>query len=409
MNFPFYIAKRYAASASKRKNIINIISIVSVTAIAVVAAAMVILLSIFNGMEDLVVSMLNTFDTPLKIESVEGKHFPANPTIIARLENIPGVLHVVESIEENALAEYDGRQHVIRVKGVGSGYQDFSPLDSMIIDGRFLLEHGDLDHAVLGAGVWYYLGVNIRDYLNQLTLIAPQRTSKSALNASTFNRMNIIPSGVFSVQQELDEKYIIVPLRFAQELFDYDSLRSYYEIWTVDDKTAARVKQQVMEIVGPEFRVSDRFEQQIDVYKMMRSEKWVIYLILSFVVVLAAFNMISSLAMLILDKQKDMFILGAMGTPIKRIRAIFLWQGLLQSFIGAVAGILLGLLLCFLQTTLGVIPLDTGGGTFIVDYYPVTVRFADIPLVFVTILLIGSLTSLIPVSRINDSFLINKT
>lgn len=374
---------------------------ISVIAIAVGSAALVILLSVFNGIEGLVISMMNTFDTPLKIEAAEGKHFLSDSVKILQLKEIPAVLHVVETIEENALAEYDDRQHVVRVKGVSSNYQDFTMLDSMLIDGKFLLEQGDLDHTVMGAGVWYFLGVNIRDYFTQLTLIAPKRTTKSALSAASFNRMNIIPSGVFSVQQEMDETYVIVPLRFAAALFDYDSLRSYWEVWTENDREAAKIKQQVADIMGDDFKISDRFEQQKTTYKVMRSEKWMVYLILSFVVLLAAFNMISSISMLIVEKEQDIYILNTMGTSVKRVRSIFLWQGLLQSAMGALIGIAFGLLACYLQITFGIIPLGSEGGSFIIDYYPVIVKFWDVVLVFATIIFIGLMMSLIPVMRIN--------
>ena len=404
MNLEFFIAKRYAASFRKRRNIINVISLISVIAIAGATMALVITLSIFNGIEGLVVSMLNTFDTSLKIEPVEGKHFPSDKTIIVQLENLPGVVQVVEVIEDNALAEYNGRQHIVRVKGVSHNFQTFAPVDSMIIDGKFLLEEGDLNYAVLGGGVWYTLGVNIRDFLTQLTLIAPRRTTSNMMSINSFNHEIIIPSGVFIIQQELDEKYIFVPLRFAQTLFDYDSLRSSYEVWTRTDADAAKIKQRVKSIVGDNFRVLDRYEQQKTIYKIMKTEKWAVFLILTFIVLISAFNMISSIAMLVIDKQKDMYILNAMGNPVSRIRRIFLWQGLLQSAAGAAIGIVIGLIVCVLQSTFGLIPLEAEGGSFVVQYYPVAVQLMDIGLVFLTIMFIGVITSLIPVLRIKIKF-----
>jgi lipoprotein-releasing system permease protein len=404
-NLELFIAKRYAASFRKRRNIINIISLISVIAIAGATMALVVMLSIFNGIEGLVVSMLNTFDTPLKIEPVENKHFTTDNTTIARLENLAGVLHVVEVIEDNALAEYNGRQHIVRVKGVSSNFQTFTPIDSLTVDGKFLLEEGDLNYAVMGSGVWYFLGVNIRDFLTQLTLIAPRRTSGNMLNANSFNYETIIPSGVFSIQQELDEKYVFVPLRFAQTLFEYGALRSSYEVWTKTDADAAKIKPQIINIMGDGFSVLDRYEQQKTLYKIIKSEKWAVFFILTFIVIISAFNMISSIAMLIIDKQKDMYILNAMGNPVRRIRRIFLWQGLLQSALGAGAGIAIGLIICFLQITFGFIPLNSDGGSFIINYYPVVVQWTDIALVFLTIMLIGLITSLIPVFRINRNFL----
>ncbi|MCL2040997.1 MAG: ABC transporter permease [Bacteroidales bacterium] len=397
MNLELFIAKRYAAAFRKRRNIINVISLISVIAIAGATMALVVMLSVFNGMEGLVISMLNTFDTSLKIEPVEGKHFPTDSTTIARLENLPGVVQVVEVIEENALAEYNGRQHIVRVKGVSSNYQTFSSIDSLTMDGKFLLEEGDLNYAVMGSGVWYLLGVNIRDFLTQLTLIAPRRMSGNTMNVNSFNHEYIIPGGVFSIQQELDEKYIFVPLRFAQSLFEYDSLRSFYEVWTLTDADAAKIKPQVMSIMGADFRVLDRYEQQKTIYKVMKSEKWAGFLILTFIILISAFNTISSIAMLIMDKQKDMYILNAMGNPVSRTRRIFLWQGLLQSAMGAAIGIVIGLIICLLQNIFGFIPLDAENGSFAVNYYPVIVQWTDIVLVFLTIMLIGLITACIPV------------
>jgi lipoprotein-releasing system permease protein len=270
---------------------------------------------------------------------------------------------------------------------------------------KFLLQEGDLNYAVIGGGVWDKLGVNIRDFLTQLTLIAPRRASGNMMYVNSFNYEIIIPFGVFSIQQELDEKYVFVPLRFAQTLFEYDSLRSFYEVWTLTDADAAKIKPQVKNIAGDNFRVLDRYEQQKTIYKIMKSEKWAVFLILAFIVLISAFNMISSIAMLVIDKQKDMYILNAMGNPVSRIRRIFLWEGLLQSATGAGIGIVIGLIVCFLQTTFGIIPLNSESGSFVVDYYPVVVQWTDIVLVFFAIIFIGLMTSLIPVLRINKRFL----
>jgi ABC-type lipoprotein release transport system permease subunit len=404
-NLEFFIAKRYANSLTKKRNIINVISLVSVIAIAGGTMALVVMLSCFNGIENLVVSMLNVFDTPLKVEPIYGKHFVSDSAVLNKIYSIPEVSHVVEVIEENALAEYEQRQHIVRVKGVSSNYQTFTRLDSMILDGKLLLEEGATDYAVLGGGVWYNLGVNIRDFQTPLTLVAPKRSSGNILTANMFNQEYIFPSGVFSVQQEIDEKYVIVPLRFAKTLFDYDSLRSYYEIWTKSNDGAAKIKKQIENIVGDQFRVLDRYEQQKDIYKIMKTEKLAVFLIFTFILLVAAFNMISSIAMTIIDKQKDIYILNAMGFPLKKAKRIFLWQGMLQSVLGAATGIILGLTVCLLQQKFGFIPLSSEGGTFIIDYYPVKIVFLDIVMVFATIIIIGLATSLIPVMKITKTFI----
>lgn len=404
MNFPFYIAKRYAVSR-KKTHLINAISWISMAGIAIGTMALIVVLSVFNGIEDLVFSMVNTFDPPLKIVPAEGKNFDAKTINFKQIENIHEVEHIVSVIEENALAEYDGKQYVVKVKGVSSNYQNFIPIDSLLQDGTFVLEKDSYNYASIGVGVWYHLNVNIRDKFTPLTLIAPERTTSKNLQSNSFTTRPIMPESVFSVEQSYDQQYVIVPLRFAADLFQYDSLLSYIEIWCDHPSNVKKLKATIQETTGNNFNVLNRQEQQTTLYKIMHSEKWAVFLILTFILIVASFNMISSMSIIIMDKQKDLFILHSLGNPFYKIRRIFLLQGLMQTFFGALAGLFIGLLLCWIQIQFGLVPLGGEGSSFVVDAYPVSVRWLDLLLVLVTTLFIGFLAALLPAFRINKKFL----
>lgn len=376
--------------------------------IAVGTMALVVVLSVFNGIEELVFSMVNTFDPPLKVMPVEGKNFEKKTIDYESLKNISGVQHVVSVIEENALATYDEQQYVVKVKGVSSNYQHFIPVDSMIRDGHFVLEQGDYNYASIGAGVWYHLNVNIYNKMTPLVLIAPERTTSKNLQSNSFTTKAIIPASVFSVEQDYDQQYVLVPLRFATQLFQYDSLLSYIEIWSTDQANVKKLKKSIQTAVGNDFKVLNRQEQQETLYKVMRSEKWAVFLILTFILIVASFNMISSMSIIIMNKQKDMFILHSLGNSLGNIKRIFLLQGVMQTLLGALSGLLFGLLLCWIQIQFGLVPLGGEGSSFVVDAYPVSVRWMDLLLVLITTQVIGFLAALLPAFRINRNFLQSK-
>lgn len=373
--------------------------------IAVGTMALIVVLSVFNGIENLALSMVNTFDSHFKIIPLEGKNFKNNAINLEKLYHFEDIQQIVEVIEENALAEYGGQQYVVRVKGVSSNYQEFISIDSMILGGNFILEKGPYNYASVGAGVSYHLNINISNKMNLLTLIAPKRTTSQILQSNSFTAKQIMPESVFSVEQETDQQYVIVPLRFAETLFQYDSIISFLEIWCKETVNTNKLQQAIQSTVGDAFKVLNRQEQQESLYKIMRSEKWAVFIILTFILIVASFNMISSISIIIIDKQKDMFTLSAMGTPLTKIRKIFLLQGMMQTCVGIIAGLMLGLLFCWIQIQFGVISLGNGSGTFVVDAYPVSIRFLDIVLVFITTQIIGLIASIVPAFRINRVFL----
>ena len=405
MNFPFYIAKRYLFS-KKSHNIINIISGISVAGVTVGTLALIVVLSVFNGFEELVKSLFNTFNPDLIVTVREGKTFYTNDLPSERIKNIPGVVSFSEVVEENALLTYKTEQNIVTLKGVSEDYLVNNPLDSMLVDGNFILENNDYNYTVMGYLVAYNLGIKINDFSNPVQVYVPKRTKKRLTSIEqSFNSGSLIPSAVFSVQQEIDAKYVIVPLRFARKLLDYSKEVTSLEIRLDPTVDPDIIQKQVQQIAGDAFVVKNRFQQQELLYKIMKSEKWAIFIILSFILVIAVFNVVGSLSMLILDKRKDIAVLFSMGANEKLIKRIFLVEGLLISFSGAVLGLFLGYMLCILQLKYGFIKLGPDTSAFIIPYYPIKLYFADFVAVFTMVFFIGMVAAWFPVKQIADKYL----
>lgn len=409
MNFPFYIAKRYLVS-KKTHNIINIISIVSVVGITVGTMALIIVLSVFNGFETLVISLFNTFNPDLVITVQKGKTYEISDIPEDSIRKIPGVVSFVEVVEENALIKYKEKQHIVTLKGVSPEFEKANRLDSMIIDGEFLLKKGKNNFAVLGAGVAYFLDATIHEFADPMVVYVPDRyKTPTGMNfESAFNRKIVFPSGVFSVQQDFDTKYVIVPIDFTRELLDYTNEVTSVEINLSSNADLNKVQTSLENMLGSMFEVKNRFQQQELLYKIMKSEKWVTFSILAFILLIATFNVIGSLSMLILDKKKDIAVLHSMGANNKHIRKIFLFEGLLIILLGGVAGLILGAVISYIQQTFGIIRLGAVEGSFVVEYYPVKMQITDFIGVFVTVLVIGFLAAWYPVKQISRKYLRQK-
>jgi lipoprotein-releasing system permease protein len=402
LNLPFYIAKRYLVS-KKSHNIINIISVISVVGVTVGTMALIIVLSVFNGFESLVKSLFNAFDPDLKITLVEGKTFSPGDLDTEAIKKIPDLIRYTEVLEETALLKYQNRQVLVTVKGVSDGFETLSGLDTMIVHGEMLLHGDEVNFMVLGYGVAHLLGANLNDYLNPITVFAPRRTGYiGSLPEQAFTSRTIFPSGVFSIQQDFDSRYVIVPISFAHNLFGYDHEVTSIEIGLSNVRTD-RIKEEVRQIAGERFQVKDRYEQQVLLYKIMKSEKLAIFLILGFILFIATFNIIGTLSMLILDKKKDIAVLHSMGAGEPLIKRIFFFEGMLISFSGAILGMLLGALICWIQIRFGLVPLQ-GGGSFIIDAYPVELQFMDFVYVFLLVLGIGLPAVWYPVRQIKRKY-----
>ena len=400
MNLPFFIARRYLIS-KKSHNIINLISGISMVGVALGTAALIIVLSVFNGFESVVVSLFSVFDPDVKISIVEGKTFHHNEIDADKIRNIPGVIKYTEVVEENALLYYKKQQFLATIKGVDSLFQVNSPInDSLLVTGEMKLQEDSLDFAIPGYGIAYFLNLDMNAPDNLISVYIPKRKgSITGLPQESFMSEFIRPIAIFSVQQDFDDKYMLVPLRFARRMLDYTDEVTSIEIRLAKDANAAQILEKIASTVGPKFRIQNRFQQQEVLYKIMKSEKWAVFLILTFILIVASFNVIGSLTMLILDKQKDIGILRSMGAKDSVIKQIFFFEGLLISLTGAFSGLLLGFLVCVVQQKFGLITLQ-GGGSFIISAYPVKLIATDFIYVFITITLIGTAAAWFPVRRI---------
>ncbi len=409
MKTAFYIARRYLIS-KKSVNVINIISGVSVAGVTVGTFALIVILSVFNGLDTTIKSLFSSFDPDIKISAAKGKSFDLNEGNFEAIKNLTGIASVTPVVEEDALLRYDDRQYFATIKGVPSNYSETSGLDTTCItSGRFMLESGRVPFAVVGQGVAYYLsvGLNFTDPVHIYTL--KKGTSGRPSLANAFNHSTIYASGIFQNQQEIDSKYVLVPFGFAQELFQMGNRVSAVEIGLKPNISEDRAKAEIIGLLGEKFVVKTQFEQHELFYKVMRSEKWAIFIILGFVLVIASFNILGSLSMLIIDKKADIAILQSMGANQKLIRTIFLFEGWMISLAGAVFGLILGILICWIQIEFGLLKIPGNEGSFIFSSYPVEIRVTDLLSIFLLVTGIGFLAAWYPIRFISGKYLTTPT
>jgi lipoprotein-releasing system permease protein len=384
--------------------VINVISAISVVGVSIGTMALIVVLSVYNGFDNLVRSLFNSFDPDVKITLVEGKTFIPGEEALREILERPEILHLAEVLEENALIRYDDKQYIATVKGVSDDFVLMSGIDSMIIDGDFVLRKKNQPYAVIGQGIAIYLSVGL-SFITPLNIYVPKRTGPVTLSPeNAFNRRYLYPSGVFAIQQDFDSKYIIVPIEFARDLLEYKREVSALEIKLANGSEEEAVIEELKNIMGPEFEVKNRLQQQELLYRIMKSEKWAIFIILAFILIVASFNIIGSLTMLIIDKKKDISTLRSLGTDMARIRRIFFIEGWLISILGAIIGLLLGSVVCFVQQEFGIIQLQ-GSGSFVIDSYPVSMELLDFLLIFSTVLIIGFIAAWYPVRYITRNYL----
>jgi lipoprotein-releasing system permease protein len=404
VNLSFYIARRYLLG-KKSRNAINIISAISVLGVATGTMALVIVLSVFNGFDQVVKSLFSTFDPDIRISAVEGKTFVPGEGTLDSLRQLPGVQAVSQVVEENVLLLYGDKQHIATIKGVDEAFEEVTGLDSMIYEGTMKLKDRNRPYAVVGQGVAYSLqvGLNFVDPLFVYTIDRKARINMSQPEES-IRRDFIYPSGIFAIEQDYDSRYIISPIEFVRELLDYDREVSFFELKLDPVFQPEMVQHEIQATMGEEFHVKNRQQQNELFYRVMKSEKWAIFLILTFILIIASFNIIGSLSMLIIEKKKDIITLRNMGANQRLIQRIFLVEGWLISVIGSITGIFLGTVISWIQQRFGVIKLS-GSGTFIIDAYPVRIEILDIALIWATVLLIGLLAARYPVKQISRKYL----
>jgi len=367
--------------------------------------ALIIVLSVFNGFESLVISLYNSFNPAIQITAKLGKTFDCNSIPVGEIKKIPGVVFYNNVIEDVALLKHGDKQYIATVKGVEADFRKMSGLDSSIVAGKFLLEDGTKNYAVVGQGIRENLGLRLNDYTEPISVFTPRRGATSSIDPSdAFNTEYINPSGFFAVQQDFDTKYLIVPLRFTQKLFEYTNEVTSVEIGLSKGADYNAIQEKIQKLCGDKFSIKNRFQQQELLYNIMKDEKWAIFMILSFILLIATFNVIGTLTMLILEKRKDVSVLWSMGADNKTIRRIFISEGLLISLIGAGCGLLLGGIICWLQQTFGIIQIQSGG-SFVVSAYPVNMQILDFVYVFLTVFGIGFFATWLPVRQVSRKYL----
>lgn len=398
MNVPFYIARRYLFS-KKSHNAINIISMVCVCGVVIATIAVVCALSVYNGFNDLVAGMFSSFDPELKISPRTGKVFDPTMAEFQKVKQLPDIAYFGEVLQDNALVRYHDRQDIAIIKGVDDNFSHLTQIDSILIDGSFILKDEVADYATLGVGLSSKLGAK-PGFASPLEIYVPKRDEKVNLSnpASSFNQEYAYIGGVFLINQQVyDEGYMILPLSLVRQLLKYDKEVSSIELKLTDGADISSVRKQIKAILGDQFTVQDRYEQQEASFKMMQVEKWMTFLILSFILAIALFNVVGSLSMLMIEKKDDVRTLRNMGASDSLIRRIFLFEGWMISGFGALIGIVIGLVLCLLQQTYGIIKLGQTAGAFIIDAYPVRVIFTDLLTAFITVAAIGFMAAWYPV------------
>jgi lipoprotein-releasing system permease protein len=403
MKFSLYIAKRYLF-AKKSRNAINVISAISVAGVAVGTLALITILSVFNGLEEMVRGIFNTSDPELRITAAEGKVFVPDSTTLIRLSALSGIEVWAETLEENALLRYEDQQYIATVKGVGPDYIKVTNLDTAMWDGEFILraENGR-PYAVAGLGVANYLGMRL-NFVAPLAIYIPDRNAPLTLNPdNAFTRRYIFLSGIFAVEQEFDSKYVFMPLDFVRELLNYTAESSSIEVKLAPGADLKKTQRAVREIMGKKFIVQNRYEQQEIFYKVMKAERLAIFVILTFILIIASFNIIGSLTMLIIEKERDISILRSLGANNSLIRRIFIYEGWMISFIGTCLGLAAGFLLCAAQQQFGLVKL--AGDSLLVDSYPVKMMLPDFLIVAATVMAIGYWAAWYPVRYMSKKYL----
>jgi lipoprotein-releasing system permease protein len=398
-----WMALRFWRS-KKSFSIINIISGISFWGIAVGTAALIIVLSAFNGLEGMISTMFNNFHSELRIEPVSGKYFANKDIDLNKVASLSGIDNASLVVEDICMVRYGDRQQVVYIKGIepGKGYeQKFTPL---MLNGTSNLGNDSVPRALIGAGIYYSLGVNINDFTTPLTFYSPKRTSSASADISTsFISKNAIAGGMFSVQQDFDDKYIVVPASLARDLLEYNGISTAMEINISNKKMISGIEDNLQKMVGDRFVVKNRIEQEEAMYKIMKSEKLIVFLILALILLITSFTIISTLTLEILGKQKDLSTLFALGAGVQKIRRVIVSHGFIICLAGMLIGFIISIAVLLAQQTFGLVHFS-GGDTFISDVYPVKMIWSDFVYVFFTVLVIAALISRIPVRRIHTGW-----
>lgn len=400
MKFPIFIAKRYLFS-KKTTNIINIISLLSLIGVAFGTMAFIVVLSVFNGIEKLVKSLFNSFDPDLRIELAEGKYFSTDSLIFDKLKNHTDVAYMSFVVEESCMLEYDNRQLIAVVKAVDENFENVNNVQGTIYSGDYKQYRYNQPLTVVGAGIAIKLGISTNLDLPLKIWLPAQKQGLTIDPKTSFVNGFVGVAGIFSVQQDYDNKYVIVPLDFVQNTLKYGKIANAIEISLTKNANIKKSQKQIAKIVGNKYVVKNRFEQKQLAYKIMRTEKWAIIAILSFILLVSSFNIVGSLVMLIIEKNQDIDTFAALGADIEQIRKIFLYNGWMISLVGSVIGLILGLAIALGQQFFGWLKFPSEGA-FVQNVYPVEVHLIDVFFVFAVVVAIGYLVAKFPVRYITQ-------
>ena len=393
MRLPLFIAQRYLL-AKKSHNLINIVTWISIVSVGVAAFAMIFVLSVFNGFNVVISDSIHKMSPDLQITSVNGKTVNINNFPFDKIRAIKDVELVLPTITEDALFRNDDKQQIGQIKGVPEEYYQVERISSSIISDSRYKTKSSVQFAILGVGMAYHLGINPNNPFAMIQVYMPRRGNASSFNLeNSFNTSQLFATKVFSTQQDVDENLVLAPYEWLQELIGYEELASNIEIFTNQSANLSKIKKEIQKIVGNEYNVRDQYEQQSTLYKMMKSEKLAVYLILVFILIMATFNVIGSLSMLIIEKKKDTNTLRSMGADNSLIRSIFLNEGTIISVVGGILGLIIGIIAVLLQQYVGFIRLGDGTGSYIVEYYPVALQMQDVLIVLATITIIGGIAA----------------
>ncbi len=418
MKLPAFIAQRYLL-AKKSHNLINIVTWISIISVCVATFAMIFVLSVFNGFNVVISDMIHQFSPDLNISATKGKTININEFPIDKIKHIEGVDFVFPTITEDVLFKNNNKQQIGQIKGVPKDYNKIERLKSTILnDTTFTVNNNDINFGIPGAGMAYFLGINVYQPYSSIQVFVPKRGNASSFNIeNSFNSSKLLVTKVFSTQQEIDERMVLAPYNWLSDLMEYNGLATDIEVFidgqqTTDNRQQTlfknqklkakglnNIKKEIKEILGEDYKVQDQYEQQETLYKMMKSEKLAVYLILTFVLIMATFNVVGSLSMLIIEKRKDISLLRAIGSDNNLIKKIFIHEGLFISVVGGILGLLLGIIAVLIQEHLGIIRLGNGDGNYIIDAYPVALELTDVALVFITITIIGSVAAFFTVRK----------
>lgn len=394
MNLSFFIAKRYLIS-KKSNNAINVISWISIVAIAVTTAALVIVLSAMNGLTSVVADLYHAIEPDFKITSVNSKYITNKEELTKKIKSIPGIKGISYSIEENALIKLDDKQAIITVKGVDSEFKNLTQFDTVVVEGNYRFSYNNQYYGVFGRGIAGTLGINVNDFVSPISIYAPRRGKVESINPEdAFNKLSISPAGIFSLNDDFDFKYVLIDLKAAQQLFDCPDAFSIIELSIDDKKNLESIQAQLQQTLGANYQIKNRYQLNDVLFKTLETEKLWTFLILAFILVIATFNIIGALTMLIIEKKKDIKTLYNLGADQKFIQNIFMQEGFLITSVGAVSGLILGLIVCVLQQQFHFVTFDE---QYVIPYYPIKMQLNDFVWILGVVMGIGFLAAIYPV------------